>query len=629
MKSMNKHIGYALIALVLLGFAGAFAAAPKVSIIWPKKEAAIGAVDSTFIFGSVTPGASLTINDLAVDVHPDGGFLAFMAINPGRFEFKVRAIIGAETTSVIWPVQVPVPRYSLPYDSLVIIDRNEYSGNLVLLENDRLIVRFQGTPGCRAYFSVPGFKDTVRMAEMPPQLQPFWGETVFGAGAVPDSMKIRGFYQGYATIDKTVLADSVKIYYYLKTPRIVDFIKSIKETGDSAFDYKSLDLLNLTRTSCFDSSSFYIRLNPGGYPCMVEFTDSMQIMRVGPQKGYLSIFQPRGIKALAVGRDGDWVRLKLSQYQTGWVNVNSVRFLNPSLPPIESYIKAIRAKSTNRSLDFEIPLSGQHPFRVEEESPNEISLYLFGVTSDTDWIRYDFSDKNLIQAIWTQPEPGLYKLRLCFDKPIWGFDAFYIGNVLKWSIINTPQDIGNIKNKVIVIDPGHSPDAGAVGPTGLKESIANLKIALELKAQLEKKGAHVIMTRGDMSPVALNDRPLIAVTNKADAFISIHNNALPDGINPFVNNGVSTYYYHTHSLSLARYVQEALLHETKMPDYGLYYGNLAVSRPTQYPAILVECAFMMIPEHEALLKGDDYPQKVAKAICNGIEKFFKNYAKDN
>ncbi len=624
-----KLISMAALILLALYGAAVLAGPPKIKIVWPRRDAVVGAVDSTFIFGSVTPDADLSINGSNVAVHPDGGFLAFLPIEPGSFDFNIQAALDGDTANLIWPVQVPSPKYSLPYDSLTLIDRNDYMGNLVLLKDDLLKIQFQGTPGCIAYFYVPGLVDSVPMAEMPPRLQPFWGETVFGAGAVPDSMKIRGYYQGYTTVDNTSIEDSVRVYYHIKTPGIGDIVNRIENQSTTSFDYQSLELLKLGQISRTDSSNIFLRINPPGYPCMVEFTDSVQIMRVGPQKGYLSIFQPRGVQALAVGREGDWVRLKLTDDQTGWVNVNSIRFLDPALPPLESYVKAIRAINTDRSLNFEIPLSGRHPFRVEEEAPDEVSLYLFGVTSDTDWIRYDFSNKNLVQADWSQPELGLYKLHLQFAQPIWGYDVFYTGNILKWNIINTPQGIDNIKNRVIVIDPGHSPDAGAIGPTGLKESEANLKIALELKKQLEHKGAKVIMTRSDMSPLPLYDRPQIAVSNKADLFISIHNNALPDGINPFVNNGVSTYYYHPHSLQLARCVQEELLRETKMPDYGLYYGNLAVDRPTQYPAILIECAFMMLPEQEAMLKGNQYPQKVAKGICKGIEKFLKNFAKDD
>ena len=65
--------------------------------------------------------------------------------------------------------------------------------------------------------------------------------------------------------------------------------------------------------------------------------------------------------------------------------------------------------------------------------------------------------------------------------------------------------------------------------------------------------------------------------------------------------------------------------ETGLPDYGVYHGNLAVIRPTEYPAVLVECAFMMLPEQEVLIKNDKFRKQVAKAVTAGIESFCKEF----
>jgi N-acetylmuramoyl-L-alanine amidase len=137
------------------------------------------------------------------------------------------------------------------------------------------------------------------------------------------------------------------------------------------------------------------------------------------------------------------------------------------------------------------------------------------------------------------------------------------------------------------------------------------------------------MTRSDNSPVPLYVRPVIAKQYDADLFISIHNNALPDGVNPFENNGTSSYYYHPHSINLAKQIHRQMIKETGLDDYGLYHGNLAVNRPTQYPAVLVECAFMILPEQEALIKNKKFHKKVAKAITTGIETFLKEYDHDD
>jgi N-acetylmuramoyl-L-alanine amidase len=133
------------------------------------------------------------------------------------------------------------------------------------------------------------------------------------------------------------------------------------------------------------------------------------------------------------------------------------------------------------------------------------------------------------------------------------------------------------------------------------------------------------MTRSDNRPVTLQERPVIANSVDADLFVSVHNNALPDGVDPRTNNGVSAYYYHPHSSGLARCIHEEMLLATGLPDHGWYHGNLSVIRPTQYPAVLVECDFQILPEREAALKTAGYRRTVARAITRGIERFLEGY----
>ncbi|MBD3168492.1 MAG: N-acetylmuramoyl-L-alanine amidase, partial [candidate division Zixibacteria bacterium] len=167
----------------------------------------------------------------------------------------------------------------------------------------------------------------------------------------------------------------------------------------------------------------------------------------------------------------------------------------------------------------------------------------------------------------------------------------------------------------------------AVGPTGLLEKDINLWISHKLRKILEKNGAEVIQTRYGHEPVDIYERPQIAERFNADVLISVHNNALPDGVNPFENNGVSSYYYHPQSKPLADAIQQRLIEKTGLPDFGVYYGNLALTRPTEFISVLVECAFMMMPEQEAMLKDWDFQEKCAEAIYLGICEFLREAEK--
>ena len=635
-----------MILLLTLIVGRANAADPSIEVVYPKPDQLIGAIDSSFIFGHVVGDYDrdkswLDINGTTVDVHEDGGFLAFLPLEPGSFQFDVRLLKHRELpltddimdrfqllAETVVPVAVPLPQPTLPEDSLVIQgDYQPPSGDIVMIDSDRLPVMFRGTPGMRGWFSIPGVADSIPMSETEPRQQPYWGEAVFGAGAVPDSVLIRGVYSGFYDVNETDRADSINLIYHLASSP-TKYMRPVTTTSDTTTDTAAVSdsiFLRARGEAIEQLSGYRVSFNRSDYPFTVRFLDSVQTIRYGPMLGYFAIFQPIGVEALAVGRVGDWYRLQLSQTHFAWANVNSVQPLPRGILPPESRLTSVRSYRHDDYLLIEFGLSGKHPFRVFIDDVRTLRIQLFGVTSNTDWIRYDFTDDLIDLASWSQPEDGLYELKLQLTRDLWGYDADYDGNRFLFKLNRPPDDVKDLWGKTVVIDPGHCSDPGAIGPTGLTEAEANLGIALALRRELEKRGAHVVMTREDMTHVSLYDRPGIAKAAHADLFVSVHNNALPDGVNPFVNHGVSTYYYHPQAIDLARAIQKELLRATGMPDFGLYHGNLAVNRPTQYPAVLVECAFMMIPEQEALLKTERYREKVARAIRLGIEDFLKEY----
>ena len=632
----------AAVILSLLVFSvNAWASNPHITVIYPKPDQVVHAIDSTFILGNigVKPEKNwrLTVNGYATPIHRDGGFIAFVPVTPGAFTFDLEILqprslhlqgndlsleerlAGAEIA-----VQIPQPRRTLPgYELTIAGDYNPPSGDLTLSAGDMLAVMFQGTPGMIAWFSMPGVVDSVPMSETEPRQQPYWGESVFGAGAVPDSVMIRGVYSGLYRIPESARADTARVLYHLAPPKAMlrPFVLSWPLRVSAL---RSLLILNMP-DSISAPAGYRISLNPSDYPRTVRFIDSAQTIRYGPALGYFAIFQPQGVEALAVGAEGDWYRLKLSATQYAWCARKSVTALPAGHLPPSSQIVSLRTYSDSDKVLIEIPLRGRHPFRVVEDDSRTLRLQLFGVTSNTDWIRYDFSDSLVSLITWAQPEDDLYELKIDLTQDVWGYDTYYKGNTFYLQLNRPPSRVRYLWGKTVVLDPGHSADPGSVGPTGLTEAEANLGLALTLKKALEKKGARVVMTRSDMSHVPLQDRPVIAKLADADLYISIHNNALPDGVDPFTNNGVSTYYYHPHSIELARAVQREMIPATGLRDHGLFHGNLLVNRPTQYPAVLVECAFMIIPEQEALLKTERFRRKIADAITRGVEHFLESY----
>jgi N-acetylmuramoyl-L-alanine amidase len=134
------------------------------------------------------------------------------------------------------------------------------------------------------------------------------------------------------------------------------------------------------------------------------------------------------------------------------------------------------------------------------------------------------------------------------------------------------------------------------------------------------------MTRTTAAPLALAIRPVMARRAGAHAFVSIHLNAFPDGVNPFVNNGSLTLYFWPHSIPLGVATQAALLAELGLRDNGTKFQNIAVARGTWMPSILTEGAFVIMPDQEAALRTPQYQDAYATAIVHGLETYFASLA---
>jgi N-acetylmuramoyl-L-alanine amidase len=180
---------------------------------------------------------------------------------------------------------------------------------------------------------------------------------------------------------------------------------------------------------------------------------------------------------------------------------------------------------------------------------------------------------------------------------------------------------------IIAIDPGHPP-IGATGPTGLWEPQATLWVGERVERMLRERGATVVMTRTTMGPVELGFRPVIARRADAHALVSIHLNALPDGVNPFRAHGTGTYFFRAHAEPLARAVQRGMVARMGLPNHGVFYDNLALTRPTWMPSILCEGAFLMMPDQEAALRTPEFQEAYARGIVDGLESWFRSLADD-
>lgn len=190
---------------------------------------------------------------------------------------------------------------------------------------------------------------------------------------------------------------------------------------------------------------------------------------------------------------------------------------------------------------------------------------------------------------------------------------------------------GGIKDKRITLDAGHGgSDPGAIGAKGTKEKDITLKITKKVEELLKKKGAKVSMTRVtdvDVYGVDATDvqelqaRVDVAESNSADLFVSLHINA---SVNKDVG-GFSSYYYPKTSqdAKAASSVQNRMTSGFGLDDLGIRQANFYLNKRSSMPSTLIEMAFVTNAREEKLLNSNWFQSKLAKAIADGIEDYFK------
>ncbi|WP_080844727.1 SH3 domain-containing protein [Cytobacillus gottheilii] len=177
-----------------------------------------------------------------------------------------------------------------------------------------------------------------------------------------------------------------------------------------------------------------------------------------------------------------------------------------------------------------------------------------------------------------------------------------------------------VKNKTIVIDPGHGGrDNGTTGTRGTLEKKLNLQTAQLLADKLKAAGANVILTRNTDTYIPLETRVRSSSVNGADAFISIHY----DSINDRSVRGMTTYYYHGFQESLARDVHASTAARTRLKDRGHRQGDYYVLRENSQKAILIELGYLSNPTEEMAVSSPQYQEAAATGMYEGLVNYFK------
>ena len=222
------------------------------------------------------------------------------------------------------------------------------------------------------------------------------------------------------------------------------------------------------------------------------------------------------------------------------------------------------------------------------------------------------------------------------------------------------------RNFTLVIDAGHGGhDAGAVGAFS-KEKDINLRVALAFGRLVEENcnDVKVIYTRKTDVFIPLQTRANIANNAKADLFISVHTNALPNGriaygsetytlgmarasanlavakrensvitlesdykqtYQGFDPNKAESYVifefmqdrFMKQSVDLASSIQKQYTSAGR-PNKGVHQAGFLVLRNTSMPSVLTELGFITTPAEEKYLNSQEGTTELSRSIYNGF-----------
>ncbi|WP_026731127.1 N-acetylmuramoyl-L-alanine amidase [Fischerella sp. PCC 9605] len=590
---MNFGVKTLLGILILLGFLVAssvvvVAQEQSLKVVYPPPNHQTTA-DQIFFIGTAPPTGQVLINGKLITRSKSGHFAPSIPLQLGENNFTVNYQNQA--------VQIQVKRLAtepeLPQGLAFAKDSLTPTVDIARLPGE--LICFSAIAPPYASVSVKLGNQTIPLSPQPQQAQLPGNLAALTGRNQPTAHHSASKYEGCTTADDTKEVDLGKPQFQLTLND-----KTITQEGQGKITILSPAKLQV-----------------------VEVTANAGVARTGPSTDYSRLTPlPKGTRAAVTAREGEWLRLDYG----GWINSKETTIIPGAIPP-RSIIRSVGYRPLPNAIEMVFPLQVPVPVSVKQ-SNSTFTVTLYNTTAQTDIIRLD--DNPLISRLdWQQvtPEQVQYSFNLKKDQQ-WGYHLKYNGTSLVLSLRKPPvlprskqKPLTDIK---ILLDPGHGgKESGARGPTGYLEKDVNLKVSKLVRDELNKRGATVVMTREDDKEVSLPERQAIIDREQPAIAISIHYNSLPDDGDAENTKGVGTFWYHPQAHSLAVFMHNSLVKKLKRPSYGVFWNNLALTRPASAPSVLLELGFMINPDEFEWVTNEKEQKKLARAIADGIVEWFK------
>jgi len=592
-----------ILGLALLGFVMASAPAwanQSLSVVYPPNEHQTTS-DRIFLIGTAPPEGEVLINDKAIARSRAGHFAPSFPLQLGDNVFTLRyrnQQLQIKVTRLSTKPEIPAG-LAFAKDSLTpAVDIARLPGELVC---------FSAIASPNATVSVNLGDQNVPLLPQP-QIQLPPNSAALTQQNQPTSQPVSGQYQGCTT-----LPTSFNLLVYGNN------INTGAVTANSIQPQFQLTVNGQTTTQ----HSGRITILSSTQLEVAEVTVDAGVARTGPGTDYSRLTPlPKGTRARITAKEGEWLRLDYG----GWINAQETRIVPSTVPP-RSLIRSVSARQIPDATEIVFPLQVPVPVSIQQ-GDRTLTLTLYNTTAQTDVIRLD--DNPFISRLdWQQsaPEQVQYTFNLKSAQQ-WGYKLRYDGTSLVLTLRHPPESqqhplpLAGIK---ILLDPGHGgAELGARGPTGYPEKAINLVISKLVRDQLVARGATVYMTREEDIELSLGDR--VAMIDKLEPAIalSLHYNALPDSGDAMNTQGFGAFWYHPQAHNLAVFLHNYVVNKLHRPSYGVYWNNLALTRPASAPSVLLELGFMINPTEFEWIVDPQAQSNLASAIAEGITEWFRS-----
>ncbi len=564
------------------------------SIVLPESDTVFNSPSRYRLAASTNVTSRAFINGTETTVYPTGAFVGLYQPKTDTSTLTM-TVVGTAGDSLFRSFVFirAEPMKVSPRDTLVIEEDLMLPGtSMWLMEDDVLELRFKGSPGWEATYSIPGVVDDLPMRELP-------------------ASEARGMAGVYVA-------------------------KYVVRNGDRAVDVPvEFRLKESFWSSEYATTRARVSILPDSLPRTGEVVGRKPFMNVGLGRdrlggAKLGYIEP-GARVNITGMIGGQYRIRLSESLIAWIPDNFVRLLPADTPPPSSLTGSISVDGTDSTDIVYIGLSERLPYTIDQVSdPTRVHLDIFGATSNTNWITHHLTAVGIRNVAWKQIATDHYRLIIELKHgQHWGTAVRYQGTGIQVTTRRPPTVADSampFAGMLIVLDAGHGGESrGALGATGIEEKTLNLALIQQLDSVIQARGGQTMLTRTSDADVGMTDRAEKIVASGADILVSIHCNSTGLTSDPLEVSGTAMFYRYPGFKPLADLVFAEMM-KTGLKEFGVVGSfNFSLNGPTELPNVLVETAFMSNPLDEMFLLDPAKRTEVAVRVADGVGSFIAAY----